>query len=286
MGKSNFICINGEFVSTERPVFTSYNRAFRYGDGIFESMRAIGTTVPFLNKHITRMKEGAHFLEIDIPESYTTEYFAKQIKHLLNANKQFTGARIRLGVYRKEGGTFSPLSNKAEYYIESDSIDSPNFQINNKGLVIDLYNDYKKSLNPFNQLKSIPSQLYIKAALFAQKNRIDDCILLNEKNQIIEASSSNIFIVSGNNILTPVTSEGCLAGIMREIIIQIAKNEGYNVSDNITLTEKDLLNADEIFLTNAVQGIKWVVAFRRRRYFSRTAKKLNQSLANYSLSLV
>lgn len=286
MGKSNFICINGEFVSNEKPVFSSQNRAFRYGDGVFESMRAIGTSVPFLNSHFSRLISGAQFLEIELPESFSLDFIAKQIKHLINANKHFNGAKIRIAVYRKEGGTFFPLSNKAEYYIESEPLDTPNYQINPKGLVIDIYPDLAKPNSTFNPFKTIPSQLYVKAALYAQSNKLDDCLLINEKSQIVEASSSNIFLFSNNHLVTPSLSEGCLPGVMRMNIIQLAKKEKIEVLDDAVITEKDLLNADEIFLSNAVQGLKWIVAFRNRRYFSRTAKKLSQSLAEHALSLV
>ncbi len=285
MAANNFLCFNGDFLSSEKPVFHSQNRAFRYGDGIFESMRAIGTTVPFLNLHLERLRKGSRFLEIELPEYFTFEFLSKQISHLLNANKQFSGARVRLGVFRKNGGSFFPISNKADYYIESSSVESTNFQLNSKGLVIDLYPDYRKSINPFNSLKSIPSQLYIKAAIYAQNKKLDDCIILNENSRIAETTSSNIFISSNNRLITPSLSEGCLPGIMRDIIIQLAVKEKITVFDDACITDKDLIEADEVFLTNAVQGIKWVVAFRNRRYFSRTAKKLNQSLTDFVQSL-
>lgn len=281
MTTNTFLCLNGDFLPSDKPVINTRNRAFRYGDGVFESMRAVGTSVPFLNMHLERLRNGAHFLDIELPEFFTFEFITKQISHLLNANKQFTGAKIRLGVFRKNGGSFFPVSNKADYYIESSPLDSNNFQLNNKGLVIDIYPDLKKVINSFNSIKSIPSLLYIKAAIYAQNNKLDDSIILNENLRITESTSSNIFICSNNRLITPSLSEGCLPGIMRNIIINLAIREKIPVSDNACITDKDLNEADEVFLTNAVQGIKWVVAFRNRRYFSKTAKRLNQLLAEF-----
>jgi len=245
-------------------------------------MRAIGTTVPFLQMHIERLRKGVAFMEMELPESLTNVYIEKQITHLLNANKHFNGARIRLGVFRKEGGNFLPITNKTEYYIESTPTNTNNFQLNTKGILIDIFSDYTKPVVAFNQLKSINSHLYIKAALHAQSRNLDDCLILNEHKRIIEATSSNIFICSNNNLITPSLSEGCLPGIMREIIIQLALKEKITVYDDVCLNEKDLTDADEIFLTNAVSGITWVVAFRNRRYFSKIAKKLTLALNEHA----
>jgi branched-subunit amino acid aminotransferase/4-amino-4-deoxychorismate lyase len=282
MPETTFICLNGEFVSSHQPSLYIQNRAFRYGDGVFESMRAIGTSVPFFKWHIERLRKGVAFMEMELPDNFTNSYIEKQITRLLNANKHFNGARIRFGVFRKDGGNFSPTTNKTEYYIESIPTSTNNFQLNIKGLVIDIYSDYTKPINNFNQLKSINSQLYIKASLNAQSRNLDDCLILNEHKRIIEATSSNIFIFSNNNLITPSITEGCLPGIMREIIIQLALKEKVTVYDDVFLNEKDLTDADEIFLTNAITGIKWVVAFKNRRYFSKLAKKLSYALNEYA----
>lgn len=282
MPETSFICYNGDFLPSNKPLFFTQNRAFRYGDGLFESMRAIGTSVPFLNQHLDRLRKGASFLQMEIPETFNNSFISKLISHLINANKQFAGAKIRLGVFRKDGGSFFPNTNKIDFYIESSPLDSANFQTNSKGLVIDVFTELTKSISEFNQLKSVHSLLYIKAALNSQSRNLDDCLILNEHKNIIESTSSNLFIFSDNNLITPSLSEGCLPGIMRNIIINIALKEKITVYDDVSLNEKDLINADEVFLTNAVNGIKWVVAFKNRRYFSKTAKKLSVLLADYA----
>ena len=282
MSETSFICYNGEFFPSNKPLFYHQNRAFRYGDGLFESMRAIGTSVPFLNQHLDRLKKGAAFLQMEIPDAFNHSFVSKHISHLINANKQFGGSRIRLGIFRKDGGSFFPNTNKIDFYIESSPLDSANFQINSKGLVVDVFSELTKPISDFNQLKSVHSLLYIKAALNAQSRNLDDCLILNEHKNIIEATSSNLFIFSDNNLITTSISEGCLPGIMRNIIINLALKEKITVYDDVCLNETDLMKADEVFLTNAVQGIKWIVAFKSRRYFSKTAKKLSVLLSDYA----
>ena len=285
MPESAFICLNGEFISSQQPSLFVQNRAFRYGDGVFESMRAIDTSVPFLPMHMERLRKGVAYMEMELPESFTKAFIEKQITHLLNANKLFCGARIRIGVFRKEGGKFMPTTNKTEYYIECTPTNTNNFQINTKGLVVDIFSGLTKPIADFNYLKSINSHLYIKAALNAQSRTLDDCLILNEHKRIIEATSSNIFICSNNNLITPALSEGCLPGIMREIIIRLALKEKITVYDDVCLNVKDITDADEIFLTNAVAGITWVVAFRNRRYFSKMAKKLSLALIEHAIAV-
>ena len=103
-------------------------------------------------------------------------------------------------------------------------------------------------------------------------------IILNNQNNIVEALSSNLFFVKDKYIYTPPLSSGCLNGIMRSKIIEIAKSLNYNLIDNLPLNINNLINADEIFLTNAISGIKWVLAFKQKRYYNKTSKILINKL--------
>lgn len=282
---SQFVCYNGEFISSDKPIFFGTNRAFRYGDGLFETMRAVGTYVPFITQHIARIKNSASILQFEIPDNYTTPFFQKQITRLLNANKFFNGVKVRVSIFRKDGGNYQPITNKIDYFIEATTLDSNNFSLNSKGLKIDVFNDFKKPVNELSGLKTSNSLFYVIAANSIQSLKVDDCLLINQNNNIIEASSSNLFIFTNNNLLTPSLSDGCLNGIMREIIIQLALNEKITVYDDISITENDILNADEVFLTNAVYGIKWVVAYKDRRYFCKVAKRLSTALENLTNTL-
>ncbi|PIP54926.1 MAG: aminotransferase IV [Bacteroidetes bacterium CG23_combo_of_CG06-09_8_20_14_all_32_9] len=282
MGKISFVCLNGEFIPSDKPLFFGSNRAFRYGDGLFETMRAVGTTVPFLSQHIERLRKSSSVIQLELPETYSAPYFQKQISRLLNANKFFTGAKVRLSIFRKDGGNYQPLSNKTDYYIDCSPLETQNFSLNSKGLKVDIFTDWKKPINELSGIKSANSLFYVKAAIFARSQNLDDCILLNEHDKIIEASSSNLFIFLNNNLITPSLSEGCLPGIMRKIIINLALKEKITVYDNVCITENEILNADEVLLTNAVHGIKWVVAFRNRRYFCKTAKRLSAALEAFA----
>ena len=284
MIRSKYICNNGDFVLSDSPVLTTQNRAFRYGDGIFETMHANGTIVQFFNEHYMRLMYGIEKLQMSVPDYFTSKYINNLIIKLLNKNKLYQGAKIRLSVFRSDGGLYTPLSNNLSFIIEAEELKHAKYTLNNKGLVIDIYDEIKKNINYFSDIKSSNALLFVLAGIYKQKNKIDDCIILNQENKIIEAVSSNIFIVKNNQLYTPALTEGCVSGIMRAQIIQTALSLNYTVFDDCNIKPDELLSADEVFLTNAVSGIRWVVAYKNRRYFNKISKilinKLNETSFN------
>ncbi|RLD62925.1 MAG: 4-amino-4-deoxychorismate lyase [Bacteroidetes bacterium] len=282
MIKSKYICNNGDFVLSDLPVLTTQNRAFRYGDGLFETMHANGTKVQFLDEHFIRLTYGLEKLKMNIPDYFTLEYINNLIIKLLNKNKLYQGAKVRLSVFRCDGGLYTPLSRNISFIIETEELGHAKYTLNNKGLVIDIYDEIKKSINYFSDLKSSNALLFVLAGIFKKENNIDDCIILNQENKIVEAVSSNIFIVKNNQLYTPALTDGCIPGIMRTQIIKTAISLNYTVFDECNINPNDLLSADEVFLTNAISGIRWVVAYKKRRYFNKTSKimvnKLNKNV--------
>ena len=164
------------------------------------------------------------------------------------------------------------------YFCETEYIENDYYELNQKGLIIDLYKDLRKPVNILSNLKSSNSLVYIMAGMYAKENNMDDCILLNENNNLVEGISSNIFLIKGDKIFTPPLKDGPVAGIMRKQILKIADNYGLKISFEDSLNENNLLEADEVFFTNAIQGIRWVLAFKDRRYFNNMAKQFVDKL--------
>ena len=281
---NDFVIVNGEVLKKDTPVFYHDNRGFRFGDAVFETMHANGTEVQFFNEHINRLKRVLDIFKIDIPESLDEKMLYVQIKSLLVRNKLFQGAKIRLSYFRSNGGTYLPLTNKAEYIIETEKLDSHLYKMNAKGWRVDVFNEYKKDFNLFGQYKNANSLLYVLASIQKQEKSFDDMIILNTDNNIVEGTNSNIFIVKKNSIYTPSIDEGCVQGIMRNNIIDIALSLNYTVFDDCIIVQKDLIEADEMFFTNAVQGIRWVIAYKNRRFFNKTSKKILQKLNELAFS--
>lgn len=268
---------NGEILENNGPVIRSGNRAFLYGDGLFESIRVIKGKPVNLKHHITRLFEGAKCLKMRTPSFYSPEFFEKLIVELLERSDIRYGGRCRLSLDRISGGTYTPESNEVEYFIEVYPLENNYFQLNPKGLEIDLYMDMKKPKNYLSGFKTKNGLIYVLASIAAKEKGVDDFLLHNENGGIIEATSSNVFVVSNGVLYTPGLEEGCLAGTMRMQVINLALENGIKVYE-CNLMPQNLLVADEIFLTNAIHGVKWVSGYRTKRYVNTMTKHFIQLL--------
>jgi len=217
-------------------------------------------------------------LRMNVPAEFTSENIQELIIQLLKHNSHAPNARIRLTVFRNDGGFYTPESNDISFLIESEEIDGP-YQLNQKGLWADIYADIKKPINKLSNIKTGSALMYVMAGLAKQSMKLDECFLINENSSICESISSNIFIVKNGTIYTAPLSEGCVAGIMRKQIMSLAtQNKILTFESPITINT--LMNGDEVFLTNAISGVQWVGQFKQKFYTNKMAQyfidKLNQ----------
>jgi len=282
MAQRTFLNLNGKVLDSSQPLFTAENRAFRYGDSVFESFRAFGQEIPFFSQHFDRLLEAMKLLGMIVPASFSETFIVKEIQHLLRVNKFFKSSVIRFTVFRNDGGKYFPKINTVSYLIEATPIIESTYVLNDKGLTIDVFRDFPKVATPFSGFKSGNAQIYIAAALKARQSGWDDTILLNPKNEIMEATSSNVFFVRDNFLFTPSLDTGIVGGIMRQKVIDIGLKNNFVVYDEVAIRESEIGSFDEIFLTNSVSGIRWVSAYKEHRFFKKTAmlltEKLNQML--------
>ena len=260
-----FINNNGTIVSASEPVVTARNRSFRYGDALFESIRFTNSKPQFLKEHLQRLYTGMKVLKMQIDSLYSESFFENAILELAQKNSITTDGRIRLTVYRNDGGLYTPDNNTASFLIDQ------------KGFTVDLFNDFKKQQNALSSIKSANSIIYVLAGIYKSQQQLDDCIILNDQSHIIESISSNIFAVKNGVLYTPPIADGCVDGVMRKKIIEIAQANRIAVYE-ISVMQNVLLGADELFFTNAINGIRWVVAYKQKRYFNNTSKKLIEKL--------
>ena len=277
-----YINSNEAIIRGDEPSILCTNRGFRYGDALFESIRMVNGKIQFLTEHLHRLKTGMQILKMEIPEKFDEEYFTHQILQLNEKNSITQDARIRLTIYRNDAGFYAPVTNEVSFVIESENIDAHGYLLNVKGLIIDVYMETKKALNTLSTIKSANCLVYILAAIYKNQQHLDECIILNEKGNIAEVVSSNIFAVKNGVLYTPPITEGCINGVMRQQIIKIAR-ENKNAVYETSVALNVLLNSDEIFITNAISGIRWVGAYKGKRYFNNTSKLLLEKL---NLSLV
>lgn len=267
-----FFIFNNKFYLNDSPVISSSNRGLRYGDGLFETMKSIKGKIINEGFHFERLFSGLALLKFDIPKTFNKNFIVEKIKELCTKNTHNDVVRIRLMVIRGKGGIFDPENLFPNYIIESWELTKKS-ELNENGLVINLLPKAKKSCDSFSHLKSNNYLPYVMAGLYAKENKLNDCIVLNSFKRICDTAVANIFIIKGNEIITPPLSEGCVAGIMRRWMLEKFNFENYQVVEK-KLTEDDLLYADECFLTNSIYYLRWVKNFRNKNYTNSSVKKI------------
>jgi branched-chain amino acid aminotransferase len=270
------ICFNGSIVPANSWIMGPANRSFRYGDGVFESIRMQHGQLFFVDDHFERLVAGMYTLGLDTTFLNPLQLCAEMLE--LCSQSGFSTARIRLTVFRNEGGNYRPATDQCSYLITAEPLTDSIYTINEKGLRLGLYSEIRKPVNSLSGIKSSNALLYVLAARYARDNDWDDAVMLNEHGRICEATSSNLFLVlPDKRILTPPVSEGILPGVMRKNLLRWFRENGYQAEEVILLTD-DFYRAEEVFLCNTIQGIRWVIGFRERRYFSSFARSVVSAL--------
>ncbi len=273
-------CIyNGHVISLYEPAISFSNRAFRYGDSLFESIRYTNGKIMFLSDHVKRIKLSMTTLRMNVPAEFTTGNIEQLIIHLLVQNNIKKEARIRLTVFRNEGGFYTPDTNDISFLIESEALETDGYTLNQKGLWVDIYTEIKKQINKISNIKTGNALLYVMAGITKTSLKLDDCLLVNDNGNIIESISSNIFVVKNGTLYTSPITDGCIDGVMRKQILDIAAQNKILTFEQ-TLTVHTLTNGDEVFLTNAIKGIQWVGQFKNKFYTNQKSvfftEKLNE----------
>lgn len=274
-------CIyNGHLINLYEPAISFTNRAFRYGDSLFETIRYTKGKIMFLTDHIQRIKLGMTTLRMNVPAEFTTANIEQLILHLLNQNSISGDARIRLTVFRNDGGFYTPDVNDISFLIETEALDTNGYVLNQKGLWVDIYAELKKTPNKISNLKTGSALLYVMAGLTKTSLKLDDCLLVNDNGNIIESINSNVFVIKNGTLYTSPLSDGCVDGVMRKQILNIATQNRILTFEQ-ALTINTLMNGDEVFLTNAIKGVQWVGQFKNKFYTNRLSvfftEKLNES---------
>jgi len=257
MQQSPFVNIDGKLLKENKVSISPNNRSFRYGDGFFETMKMIQGKIMAESYHEQRFSATLQQLQFDCPSYFNFQYLKKLIEELAYKNQHNALARIRLTIFRGNGGLYDPDNLVPHFLIQTWLLNPANNTLNNNGLVIDIYKDALKSCDRFANLKTNNYLGYAMAALWAKQQHLNDALLLNSNDQIADSTIANLFIVKNNHLYTPALTEGPVRGTTRQFLIDYCRQNNIPVTEN-ALSINDLLNADEVFLTNAIYGIKWV----------------------------
>ena len=279
MSSDTLINFNGELFSENQAVMSINNRCYRYGDGLFESMRWMKGELKYAHLHADRVRKGMKALKIE-GHSEIDEYFLNEkVFELIQRNKIGLNAKARLTIFRDSDGLYTPASNKMGYSLEVSKLTEDSYSPNKKGLIVDVFNDVTKSMDILSNLKTCNSLIYVLAGIFNSQHKLDETLILNTKGFLCEGMSSNVFVVYKNQIYTPALTQGCIAGVMRYVVMNLAKDNNLEIIE-AEVNPAILNEAEEVFITNATKGIQWVMGYNRKRYFNETSRflleKLNQ----------
>jgi|TARA_B110000240_G_C13507683_1_gene457255 branched-chain amino acid aminotransferase len=258
------VIFNNNIVSTSELKLVQSNRAFLYGDGVFETIKVISGHLFNYSNHFKRLTTSLDFLDINY--LINKEDLHNLIVKLLKKNKISNGGSVRISFFRESLGKYLPEQNNSSYIIQTKEQDENTFNLNDVGLTLGLYKAQFKAACSLSNIKSMNAILYILCSKFAQNNLLDDAIIYNNLNLPIETSNSNIFLVNDDNILTPSLDQGCLDGTMRALVLQILDKDFVVIKKAIS--EQDLYYAKEVFITNAIYGVRFVNKIQSQNYKS------------------
>ena len=264
---------NGNLVAFEDVKITPDNRAFKYGDSVFETIKVINGKLVFWEEHYFRLMASMRMLRMKIPMNFTLEFLQDEILKTVLVNTK-NNSRVRLCITRKDGGFYTPTTNEIDYLIESHEIrftTKDNYKV-------DLFKDFYLYSGHLSTIKTNNKLIHTLASIFAKENDLDNCILLNERKGIVEATNATLFLIKGNTIKTPLLSEGCLKGIAREKVINIIEsNNDYDIEETV-ISPFEIQKADEVFITNSIIGIQPITNYRKKTFSTDISKKLAMSL--------
>ena len=278
MNENKFVCFNGEFMREEKanallPV--SYIGSYYF---IKELMHASAGKVQFIKAHFLNITDNMALLKMKKPPNFSLNYLEEKIQRLLNANKIFLGAVVKVIIFRVHDDNYEKAEKDINFMITASPLEDGHYTLNKKGLIIDVYSEHKKNVNMLSGIRNTQPLVNVLAGIYKLNHKIDDCVILNEHNHIIETIHSNIILIAGNKLFTPSISDGCSVDIMRTIALKAAGELKLNINENKKLTITDMLTVDEVLLVNSVSGIRWVVAFKQKRYYNSMALKLTNQI--------
>lgn len=275
------INFNGTLLDSNANVLHQ-NRGLLYGDGVFETLKVVEGKILFFEDHYFRLMAAMRIVRMEIPMNFTLEYLEEQVLTLAKSNKCEQSARVRITVYRNDGGFYLPTNNSISFFIHATALVQSIYNIDEKPYEVDLYKDFYIAKQLLSTLKTTNKMIHITGSIYANENDLDNCILLNDSKNVVEALQGNLFMRMGNTLITPPISEGCLNGIMRKQILNLAKKETNLEVVEEVISPFDLQKADELFITNVIKGIQPITKYRKKEFSINTAKVLNEILKQHS----
>jgi branched-chain amino acid aminotransferase len=266
---------NGELFSEKQAKLSVFNRGLAYGDALFETIKTLNGKILFWEDHYFRLMASMRILRMEIPMNFTPEFLESQILDLLtHQNSNSNSFRVKLTVFRNQGGFYTPNTNDVSYFITAKSLDTDLYLLRSSDYRVELFKDFYVTPGLLSTLKTNNKVLNVLGSVYAKENQYDNCLLLNTNKSIVEALNGNLFLVKGNVIKTPPLEDGCLKGIMRKQVLEIIKKIPDYEFEETSISPFELQKADELFVTNVIQGLQPITAYRKKTFTTSVSQNI------------
>ena len=266
---------NGELFSEKQAKLSVFNRGLAYGDALFETIKTLNGKILFWEDHYFRLMASMRILRMEIPMDFTPEFLESQILDLLtHQNSNSNSFRVKLTVFRNQGGFYTPNTNDVSYFITAKSLDTDLYLLRSLDYRVELFKDFYVTPGLLSTLKTNNKVLNVLGSVYAKENQYDNCLLLNTNKSIVEALNGNLFLVKGNVIKTPPLEDGCLKGIMRKQVLEIIKKIPDYEFEETSISPFELQKADELFVTNVIQGLQPITAYRKKTFTTSVSQNI------------
>lgn len=256
---SKFVFINNKVVPEKSATISVFDRSYLYGEGVFETLRAYEGRLPFVDLHYERLKKNCKRLGIDVPVDRAG--FEKAIKKTLAANNiKNASIRVTLSPIGASHGIAKPKNMRVNFSIFCSSYTGRAKELYSKGARVIIIKDVPCDHPSMADIKSTNYLNKMLARDQVIKFKADEGVFCTPEGKVLEGSATNIFIVKNKNVITPPISDGILAGVTRNVVLNLAEGKGLDVRES-TITMDDLKNSDEIFLTGTTTEILPVKEF-------------------------
>lgn len=265
---------NSKLLSSEAQIIDHNNRGLKYGDGVFETLKIVDSKIIFLEDHYFRLMASMRILRMEIPANFTLDFIESEIHKTVAASKFNNTARIRITVFRKSGGLYTPKTNEIDYIIEVDKLN----QEVKSFYELELFKDFYINSSFLSTIKTTNKILNVVASIFAKENDYDNCLLINEKKNLVEVTNGNIFLVFGNKLVTPSINDGCIKGIVRKKLVELVSKSSDYLIEERSISPFEIQKADELFITNSIVDIQPVHKYRKKEFSTQVSDELRKLL--------
>ncbi len=244
-----WVYLNDRFVQKEDARVSVFDHGFLYGDGVYESLRVYQGRVLLWERHLARLHRSCELIGLEL--SLADDAWPVIFGELLTRNS-LHNAGLRVTISRGEGelGIDPRLCARPTIVVMAKSVRAYTEQQREQGMTLHLASIRRNpELAQSPQIKALSFLNNILALQEAVRAGADDALMLNMEREVTECTTSNIFFVKDHCLHTPAVECGILQGVTRDVVMELAEEQGLSVEEGRYMVE-ELLQAEECFMTN------------------------------------